>query len=95
MVKLNPPVKEKATEEIRSGNYETAQDKRMESDVFLWFLMGRNISYSFAPMNLFTRLLQILFYQPKKMEVVALTWSPPSLLRWLHVPNLLTFRLAG
>jgi len=44
VMRLNPPMEEKTMEEIRSTNSETAQDKIFESDGFLRFLSGRNIS---------------------------------------------------
>ena len=94
VVDLNSPVMKKATEEIRSGNCESEQDKRVKRNNFLGFFARRNIPYGSTPMNFLAWLQQTLFNQPMKVEIITLTWFPSISLRGFHGITLLPFRLA-
>ena len=44
VMRLNPPMMQKTSREVRGGDSEAAQNMRMKNDGFIWYLMRNRIS---------------------------------------------------
>ena len=95
MMDLNTPIEKKTTEEVRSRDPKTPQDKILKNHGFKALLTRTIFPWSLALVNYLMRLENLLLNKTEEMRIRTLTRPPPLHFRYISTLLPLTRSFLG